>query len=102
MVPSSPSMVMDAFEKWLRAVQGDDFSAARTHAKNLVRSGELLILHPDFRRCFAQHYPEVEPKDALLHVCQFMVCATDGRAQVLRKNIAKDWPTETLDDPGER
>ena len=90
---------MDSLEKWLRAARADDFAAAKGHAESLVRSGELLVGHPDFRRCFGRHYPAVEPMDALLHLCQLLVCATEGRARVLQRWVEENRPIDTLNDP---
>jgi hypothetical protein len=96
---TATGMFMDSLEKWLRAVRADDFTAARQHAENLVRAGDLLVIHPDFRHCFGRHYPDVEPKDAMLHLCQTLVCATDGRARVLRQWVHENRPIDTLDEP---
>ena len=95
---TSTGMFMDALEKWQRAVQADDFGAAREHAQDLVRNGDLLVLHPEFRRCFRQHYPDVDPREALLHLCQFFVCATEGRARVLKKWIEENRPVDSTSD----
>jgi hypothetical protein len=96
---TATDVFMDTFEKWLRAARADDFAAARAQAQNLVRTGELLVVHPDFRRCFLKHYPKVEPKDALLHLCQFMVCATEGRARVLKQWVEENRPIDLLNEP---
>jgi hypothetical protein len=97
---TATSMFIESLEKWLRAARADNFEEARVHAANLTRSGELLVVHPEFRRCFMQHYPNVEPKDALLHLCQFFVCATDGRARVLKSWVESNRPVVSLDDSG--
>jgi hypothetical protein len=90
---------MDAMEKWLKAVRADDFASARRHAESMVRAGELLVIHPDFSHCFAKHYPNIEPKDALLYLCQFLVCATDGRARTLKQWIQENRPIDSLNEP---
>ena len=87
---------MCSLEDWLKAARADDFDTARIHATHLVKSGELLAIHPDFVRAFAQHFPNVEPKDALLYLCKFMVCATDGRARVLKKWIEDNRPFDSM------
>ncbi len=94
MVPSM-NIFMDAMEKWISAVRSDDFATARFHAENIVRNGELLTLRPEFRACFARHYPELEPKEALLCFCRFLVCATDGRAHVLKHWVDRNQPSQT-------
>jgi hypothetical protein len=95
---TATGMFMDSLEKWLRAAREDDFMTARTHAAQLVRAGELLVNHPDFRGCFSRHYPDIEPMDALLHLCQMLVCATDGRARVLKHWVEQNRPIDTLNE----
>jgi hypothetical protein len=81
----STTAFIDSLEKWLRAVHADDFDAARVHAQDLTLSGELLAIHPEFIRSFQEHCQGDDPKQALLHLCQFLVCTTDGRAKVLKQ-----------------
>ena len=96
---TATSSFMDTLEKWLQAVKTNDFASAKSQAQYLVKAGELLTCHPDFIHCFAQHYPEVDPHDALLHMCQMLVCATDGRARVLKQWVADNSPATTLKSP---
>jgi hypothetical protein len=83
-------MFMKALEQWLKTIGEKDFASARRHAENMVRTGDLLVIHPEFRRCFAKSYPDVDPREALLHLCEFLVCATDGRAQVLSDYVEEN------------
>jgi hypothetical protein len=81
---TSTDILMDALEKWLQAVRAGDFAAARLDAQNLVMKGQPLATHPSFVDCFKRHRANDEPVDALLILCQFLTCATDGRAHVLQ------------------
>src|SRR5688500_3134381 len=90
---------MDSLEKWLRAARENDFATARGHAEHLVKSGEMLSVHPDLMRCFAARFPGVEPKTALVYFCQLLVCATDGRARVLNDWVQGNKPTDRLNEP---
>jgi hypothetical protein len=72
-------------EQWIRAVRADDFVAARKHAESLIQAGEMLVQQPQFVRCYTEHDGETDPRVALFHLCQFLVCATDGRASVIRQ-----------------
>jgi hypothetical protein len=91
-------MFMDALEKWVRSAREDDFGRARQYAEDLLRGGELMVIHPEFRRCFRQRYPDTDPRDALLHLCQFMVCATEGRARVLSMWLDEHGPVDARGD----
>jgi hypothetical protein len=53
---------MCSLENWLKAVRADGFDMARNHATHLVKAGELLAIHADFVRAFAQHFPDVSPR----------------------------------------
>ena len=83
---------MDALEKWLKAVREDDFQVAKQRAKHLILAGELLVIHPDFVRSFKEHCEGCNPKDALFQMCQFLLCATDGRAKTLKQYIKGNKP----------
>ena len=76
----------EPLEAWARAFGQGDLATARRHAEHLVKAGELLAVHPDFRRCLAAHCPGLDPHECLEHFCQFLLCATDGRAGALQKN----------------
>ena len=81
----STQSFLEPLEAWARAIRENDFAAAKRHAEHLTQAGELLVVHPDFQRCFAQHCGEVEPQDALVYLCQFLICATEGRARFLSR-----------------
>jgi hypothetical protein len=85
MLKASNSFV-DGVENWIKAVRANDFEQARTAAEFCVRSGELLTIHPDFIKCFTRHCESVHPADALSYVCQFLRCATEGRAAAVRRD----------------
>jgi hypothetical protein len=73
---------LEPLQAWAEAMSHDDFPTARRQAQRLILSGELLAVHPDFRRCFAAHCDGVEPRDILSYLGQFLVCATDARAMM--------------------
>jgi hypothetical protein len=75
---------MDALEKWLQAARAEDFATARAHAQDLVQNGQMLVNQPDFVSSFKRHHADTEPVEALLGMCRFLVCVTDGRAVVLK------------------
>jgi hypothetical protein len=81
----STGQFMDALEKWLQAARAEDFESARHHAKDIVMNGQMLITNPDFVDRFKRFHADAEPVDALLGMCQFLVCVTDGRAAVLKQ-----------------
>ena len=85
----STQSFFEPLEAWIRAIRAEDFPAARRHAEHLVEAGELLVVHPDFRRCFRQHCGETDPHQTLVHLCRFLVCATDGRANVMRQKARR-------------
>ena len=82
---------LEPVEQWLKAIRENDFVSARRHAKSLVLAGELLTVHPDFLRCFKQN-DGTDPKEALFHMCHFLLCATDGRAVVLKNWVQDNKP----------
>jgi hypothetical protein len=89
---TSTEAFLGPLEQWIRAVRADDFVTARKHAEHLIKAGELLAIHPQFMRCFKAHDGVCEPKEALFHLCQFLVCATDGRAAVLKQWLEDNKP----------
>lgn len=91
-VLTSTAMFIDSLEKWLRAVRADEFGAAKVHAEHLIKAGELLVIHPEFVRAFEEHCHGIEPKQALFELCQFFVCATDGREHALKNWVKKSKP----------
>lgn len=80
---ASTNSFMDALEKWVLALRANDFVAAKQHARHLTLSGELLVIHPEFVKCFHLHADGFEPNETLFHMCQFLQCATDVRARQL-------------------
>jgi len=89
---TSTESFMITLEKWLVALRSDDFIAARRTAEHLIKDGELLVIHPEFVRCFEKHCPGFDPKEALFHLCQFLMCATDGRARALTQWLKDNSP----------
>lgn len=84
---NSTQAFLDPLEQWVKAIRQDDFDTARRHAERLVHDGELLAANPDFQKCFTTHCEGFDPHRALVHLCQFLVCATDGRARVLKQYV---------------
>src|SRR5688572_14059558 len=84
---------LDSLEKWIQAARADDFHSAKEHADNLIRYGEMLVIHPEFVRSFARQSPNVDAKDALLQLCQFLICVTDGKAVRLIEWVDEHRPT---------
>ena len=78
-------------EKWLAAVRSNDLGAARMHAELMDKQGELLVIHPDFRKAFHAHWPELEPKDALQHLTRFLICATEARERAIKETKDGRW-----------
>jgi hypothetical protein len=83
---------MRSLEQWLRAVRADDFGKAREHAETLLHHGERLVEHPEFQSAFEEHCHGVDAKEALFHLCQFLVSATDGREHALKAWIVMNRP----------
>jgi len=90
---NSTQAFMDPLEQWVKAIRVDDFAAAKQHAERLIHDGELLARNPDFQSCFAKHCDGFDASQALYHLCQFLVYATDGRARVLKQYLADRKPT---------
>jgi hypothetical protein len=84
---------LEPLEKWVKAVRAHDYTAAKRHAEHLIKAGELLIIHPDFKRCFQHHCHGCDPHEALLHTCQMLLCATDGREKHMRDFVDDRSPT---------
>lgn len=78
---------LDTLERWVKAVREDNFDAARICTRQLIRDGELLTAHPDFQKCFTTHSAGSDPRQALTELCHFLLCATDGRATMLKKFV---------------
>jgi len=75
---------MEGLEKWLKAVREDDFTTAKKHAEQFIMHGDLLVIHPEFIKCFKDQTNGADPKEALLQLCEFLLCATEGRARNLK------------------
>lgn len=82
---NSTEAFLKPLEHWVKAMRQDDFSRARECAEQLIRDGALLAHHPEFRRCFTAQCGGFEPQQALHHLCQFLLCATEGRCIVLKQ-----------------
>lgn len=74
-----------SLEKWLTAIRTNDLGAAKGHAEFMQKYGELLVIHPDFRRAFHARWPDIEPKDALQHMTRFLICATEAQERALEQ-----------------
>lgn len=80
---NSTQAFLDPIEKWAKAIRQDDFAEARQWAQRLVNEGQMLAQHPDFQRCFTMRSAGSDTSEALRHLCQFLACATEGRARAL-------------------
>jgi hypothetical protein len=76
---------LGSLEKWLTAVRNNDLPAAKSHAEFMQKHGELLIINPEFRRSFLEHCSDVEPREALKQMTQFVTCATEVTARAMRE-----------------
>lgn len=88
------AMFMDSLEKWLHAARAGEMVRAEQHARDMVRNGELLVIHPEFIRAFREKYPDTEPRYALLMLAEFLVCATDRPERTLR-----EWTRQAAEAP---
>ena len=75
---------IQAVEKWVSAMQADDFSTAKRHAEFVKAQGDLLAIRPEFRKCFQKHCASYDAQDALNCLSKFIVCATECREQALK------------------
>jgi len=89
---ASTEAFLAPLESWVKAVRAKDFAAAKREAEYLTVAGELLIIHPDFRRAFEAHCRGVDPQEALVYLSEFLVCATDSRASVLKQCVKDNKP----------
>lgn len=80
---NSTQAFLGPVEQWARAIREDDFPAARRWAQRLAREGEKLAQHPDFKKCFMVRCGGFDTHEALVHLSQFLMCATEGRAMAL-------------------
>jgi hypothetical protein len=88
-VLTATSSFVQGLERWIEAVKAEDFVEASERAKHCRLDGDLLIIHPDFIKCFSEHTDGADPKQALSHFCQFLECATLNRARVLGKPLQR-------------
>jgi hypothetical protein len=70
---------LDGLEAWVKALRAEDFKTAKVHAEICMKRGDLLIIHPDFIRCFKVHTNGGDPKEALSKMCDLLTCATQAR-----------------------
>jgi hypothetical protein len=89
---NATDMFMEGLEKWLKAVRAGDFVAAKNLAQHFTMAGDMLVIHPEFEKCFKEHCEGFEPKEALHHLCQFLLCATAGRSRVLKQSVKDNMP----------
>jgi hypothetical protein len=89
---AATSSFMNGLEQWLKAVRADDFAAAKQYAEHFTMHADLLVIHPDFQRCFREHCQGADPKEALYQLCQFLLCATEGRARHLKQWVQENRP----------
>ena len=75
---------IQSLETWLNAVHRGDLGEARRLAEQTKVDSEMLTLRPEFRKCFAKHFPEIDPEQALEHLSHFLHCATECRALAIR------------------
>ncbi len=87
---------MEGLEKWLKAVRADDFAAAKKHAEQFTMHGDLLVIHPEFIKCFKEQTNGADPKEALVQLCEFLLCATEGRSRNLKTWLSDNRP-ETVE-----
>src|SRR4026209_768137 len=78
---TATSSFVQAIEDWVHAIESDKFAEAKMLASFVKGRGELLVLRPEFRKCFGRHRPEQTPEDALAAIGQFMSCTTECREQ---------------------
>lgn len=89
---TSSEAFLEPLERWVKAVREDDFVAAKRHAELLLKSGELLVTDPEFQRNFKEYCEGCDPRQALFQMCQFLLCATDGRAKILKQYVKDHKP----------
>lgn len=89
---TATSLFMEGLEKWLKAVREEDFTAAKNHAEQFMMHGDLLVIHPEFIKCFKDQTHGVDPKEALVQLCEFLLCTTEGRARTLKKWLNDNRP----------
>lgn len=94
---TSTRAFLEPLEKWIQAIHANDFVTAKHTAQHLIRAGELLAIHPEFQRCFKTQCDGVDPRQALVYTCQFLMCATEGRARAMEA-AAHDSPTRGKPD----
>lgn len=73
---------LSPLEEWIQAIRAEDFATAKHKAEFVGTAGQLLAIHPDFIRTFKRR-DAADPEEALFHLSQFLVSATEGRATAL-------------------
>ena len=72
---------LSGLQAWALALENEDFDEAKFQAKNCLLHGGLLVIHPDFIRCFREHTKGGDPKEALNRMCELLNCTTHAREQ---------------------
>ena len=89
---NATSSFMEGLEKWIKAVRADDFNAAKKHAEQFVMHGDLLVIHPEFIKCFKEQTKGADPKEALVQLCEFLLCTAEGRERSLKQWLHDNRP----------
>ena len=82
---TATNMFINSLEKWMQAVQAGDFDAATFQANQMRMGGDLLVIRPEFYKCFAKRCDGFDPKQALELMTCFLLCTIDGRAEAMKK-----------------
>ena len=86
-----PFMLMEtaslvgAIEKWVFAMQCEEFALARTIAKDIISDGTQLMHHADFDRCLRKCFDKEDPQDVLKSLSGLLACISDAREEALRR-----------------
>ena len=86
MLPST-NMFIGSLEKWMRAIQASDLEGAKFEAEHMKLGGELLAIHPEFRKCFQKRCDGIDSKEALRILTGFLLCTIEGRAHALNVSL---------------
>lgn len=82
---TATNMFISSLEKWMHAVQAGDFDAAKFQANQMKMGGDLLVIRPEFCKCFAKHCEGFDPKQALTLMTCFLLCTIEGRAEAMKQ-----------------
>jgi len=80
------SAFVEAVQSWVDSMIADDCAGARIDAKFIQAKGELLAIHPEFRRCFEKRCPGWTTEQALDCLAHFAACAADCRGLALSRS----------------